>query len=103
MMGMGVGVGAGKGNGDVVKGFHRSSGHGGLVAPPSPCGLSTDSNRPRQRRERSSSSWAMGRSTSQGAVDVESINRRAESESNMTSTHPSPPRGRPYTVYPFPP
>jgi hypothetical protein len=84
------------GNADVVKGFHWSGGQGGLVTPPSPRNLSTDSNRPR-RRKRSSSSWGRGRSTSRGAVDVDHFDRGAESESCTTSTHPSSLGECPYT------
>jgi len=80
------------GNGDVVKGFHWSSGRGGLVTPPSPHSLSADSNRPRWRRKRSSSSWGRGRSASRGAVDVDHVDCGAE-----TSTHPSSLGERPYT------
>lgn len=85
------------GNGDVVKGFHWSSGRGGLVTPPSPRSLSADSNRPKRRRKRSSSSRGSGRSTSHGAVDVDHVGRGAESESSMTSTHPSSLGERPHT------
>jgi hypothetical protein len=70
---------------------------GRLVTPPSPRSLSADSNRPRQRRKRSSSSWARGRSTSRGGVEeVEPMDRGAESESSTTSMHLSLGQ-RPYT------
>jgi len=64
------------------------------LSPPSPRGLNADSNRPRQRRKRPSSSQARGKLASRGA-DVEVINRGAESKSSTSSTHPS--LGRPYT------
>jgi hypothetical protein len=38
-----------------------------------------------------------GRSTSRGVVDVEPIERGAESESSMPPTHPSSFGGQPYT------
>jgi hypothetical protein len=73
-------------NGDAVKGsggFYRhgasasGSGTGGLVTPPSPRSLSADSNRPRQRRRRTSS-W--GRSSSRGEVRGGTDRVRAELE-----------------------
>jgi hypothetical protein len=45
------GLALGLGNGEIVKGFH-GSGHGGLITPPSPCSLSADLNRLRQRRKK---------------------------------------------------
>jgi hypothetical protein len=61
----------GLGDREVVKeGFHgSSSGHGGLVAPPSPRSLSAHSNRPKQRWKRTSSSRGRGRSTSIEVID----------------------------------
>jgi hypothetical protein len=67
--------------------------------PLSPCSLNADSDRPRQR---SSSSRVRGRSAppaasaGAGVVAVETIDCRAESQCNVTSTHPSS-LGRPYT------
>jgi len=92
-----LGFGVGVGNGDL-KGFHASSGRGGLVTPPNPRSLSADSNRSQQMRRRTSSGRGRGRSSSRGGGDggeVEPIDRGAESESSTTSTHP--PLGRPYT------
>jgi hypothetical protein len=55
---------------------------GGLVTPPSPRSLSVDSNTARQRKKRSSSSRARGKSNSRGWEVVD--DRGAESESSMT-------------------
>jgi hypothetical protein len=59
----------------------------GLVTPPSPRSLSAYSNRPGQRRKRSRSSRARGRSVSRGEVDS-----GVESKCITTSL------GRPYTL-----
>jgi hypothetical protein len=70
----------------------------GLVTLPSARNLSTDSNRPRQRRKKTSSGRDGGRSTGVGAGDEDLVvvDRGAESVSSTTSsTHPS--LGRPYT------
>ena len=88
----------GIGNEEVVKGFghHQHGNRGGLVTPPSPHRLSTDSGRPRCRRKRSSSVW--GRSSSKGAVavaaagddsgNIYTIDGGAESENSTMSTQP---------------
>jgi hypothetical protein len=79
---------------EVVKCFHRSR-HGGPVTPPSPCSLSKDSNRLRQR----------GRKQAQVKIDPHhkeprwSIDCGAGIEGNTTSMHP--PLSQPYT-HPFP-
>ena len=82
------------GNGVVVKGFRGSSGRGGLFMPPSPHGLSADSNRPRQRGERTNSRQARGRSTSRGGEEVEPMTTEVKIGA-VRLLHP--PLGLPYT------
>ena len=84
-------LGCGDGDGEIWKesrnGFSHGSGCGGLITPSSLPSLSADSNKPRQRRKRSSLSRARGQSVSQGEVEVD---RGAESDcSTISSTHPS--------------
>ena len=80
-----------------MKEFH-GNGKGGLITPPSPRSLTTDSNGPRQRKKGSCSGRARGRSTSRGeGAEPEVIARGVESESSTTpSTYP-PVFGRSYT------
>jgi hypothetical protein len=70
------GPGVGIGNGGVVKFIPRgSSGQGGLVTPRGPRSLTADSDRLRR-----------GGGLVGGVVEVEPIDRRAESKSRKTST-----------------
>jgi hypothetical protein len=71
------------GNGDIENGFPPGNRHGGL-ATPSLRSLSADSNRPRQRGKKASSSCARGRSASRGRGG-----RGGEVDRERIARHPS--------------